>query len=113
MGAYKYVQEVYRKKQSDTIRFLQRVRCWYYRQLNAVHRAPRPTRPEKARRLGFKAKQGNFIYYMIYRVCSDLFILSLYKKLRLRPRVHIRNRAAVYIHYIQYIRYIIYSLYTL
>ena len=34
------------------------------RQLSAVHRASRPTRPDKARRLGYKAKQG----YVIYRV---------------------------------------------
>uniref|UniRef100_A0A7N5JEC0 Ribosomal protein L15 n=1 Tax=Ailuropoda melanoleuca TaxID=9646 RepID=A0A7N5JEC0_AILME len=42
----------------------QRVRCWQYRQLSALHRAPRPTRPDKARRLGYKAKQG----YVIYRI---------------------------------------------
>lgn len=41
-----------------------RVRCWQFRQLNAIHRASRPTRPDKARRLGYKAKQG----YVIYRV---------------------------------------------
>nr|CAB3265701.1 60S ribosomal protein L15-like [Phallusia mammillata] len=64
MGAYKYMSEVWRKKQSDVIRYLLRVRCWYFRQLSAVHRAPRPTRPDKARRLGYKAKQG----YVIYRV---------------------------------------------
>uniref|UniRef100_A0A8C0CAB3 Ribosomal protein L15 n=1 Tax=Balaenoptera musculus TaxID=9771 RepID=A0A8C0CAB3_BALMU len=52
------------KKQSDVMRFLLRVRCWQYGQLSALHRAPRPTRPDKARRLGYKAKQG----YMIYRV---------------------------------------------
>ena len=34
------------------------------RQLNVIHRASRPTRPDKARRLGYKAKQG----YVIYRV---------------------------------------------
>merc|ERR1711911_165258 len=34
------------------------------RQLTKVHRAPRPTRPDKARRLGYKAKQG----YVIYRI---------------------------------------------
>merc|ERR1712071_277485 len=44
-------------------RFLLRVRCWEYRQLPAIHRASRPTRPDKARRLGYKAKQG----YVIYR----------------------------------------------
>uniref|UniRef100_A0A8C6MQE1 Ribosomal protein L15 n=1 Tax=Mus spicilegus TaxID=10103 RepID=A0A8C6MQE1_MUSSI len=64
MGAYKYLQEVWRKKQSDVMRFLLRVRCWQYRQLSALHRAPCPTRPDKARRLGYKAKQG----YVIYRI---------------------------------------------
>merc|ERR1712007_80337 len=40
------------------------VRCWQYRQLTKVHRAPRSTRPDKARRLGYKNKQG----YVIYRI---------------------------------------------
>ena len=64
MGAYKYLEELWRKKQSDLLRFLLRVRCWQYRQLTSVHRAVRPTRPDKARRLGYKAKQG----YVVYRV---------------------------------------------
>ena len=51
--------ELYRKKQSDVMRYLLRVRCWQYRQLTKVHRAPRSTRPDKARRLGYKNKQGN------------------------------------------------------
>lgn len=34
------------------------------RQLNVIHRASRPSRPDKARRLGYKAKQG----FVIYRV---------------------------------------------
>ncbi|RZC73126.1 hypothetical protein C5167_048606, partial [Papaver somniferum] len=59
-GAYKYVFELWRKKQSDLMRFLQRVRCSEYRQ----HPSIRPIRPDKARRLGYKAKQG----YVIYRV---------------------------------------------
>jgi ribosomal protein L15E len=59
MGAYKYIQELHKKKQSDVMRFIQRMRTWQLRQLPAVHRAPRPTRPERARRLGYKAKQGN------------------------------------------------------
>ena len=58
MGAYKFMQEMYRKKQSDVMRFVLRVRTWNLRHLNSLHRAPRPTRPEKARRLGYKAKQG-------------------------------------------------------
>ncbi|KAJ5893400.1 hypothetical protein N7495_005091 [Penicillium taxi] len=64
MGALKYVEEIQKKKQSDVIRFLLRVRCWELRQLNVVHRASRPSRPDKARRLGYKAKQG----YVVYRI---------------------------------------------
>jgi len=64
MGAYKYVSELWRKKQSDVMRFLQRIRCWEYRQLPSIVRLTRPTRPDKARRLGYKAKQG----FVIYRV---------------------------------------------
>ncbi|RAO74096.1 uncharacterized protein BHQ10_010108 [Talaromyces amestolkiae] len=64
MGALKYVEELQKKKQSDILRFLLRVRCWELRQLNVIHRASRPSRPDKARRLGYKAKQG----YVIYRV---------------------------------------------
>ena len=64
MGAYKYMQEIWRHKQSEALKYLQRVRCWQYRQLSAVHRVTRPTRPEKARRLGYRAKQG----YVVYRV---------------------------------------------
>ncbi|PHU19457.1 60S ribosomal protein L15-1 [Capsicum chinense] len=64
VGAYTYVSELWRKKQSDVMRFLQRVRCWEYRQLPSIVRVTRPTRPDKARRLGYKAKQG----YVVYRV---------------------------------------------
>ncbi|XP_058126504.1 large ribosomal subunit protein eL15 [Anopheles ziemanni] len=64
MGAYRYVQELYRKKQSDVMRYLLRVRVWQYRQMTKFHRAPRPSRPDKARRLGYRAKQG----YSIFRI---------------------------------------------
>src|SRR5258708_6239671 len=64
MGAYKYLEELYKKKQSDVLRFLLRIRCWEYRQLKVIHRATRPSRPDKARRLGYKSKQG----FVIYRV---------------------------------------------
>lgn len=40
------------------------MRTWEYRQLPAIHRCTRPSRPDKARRLGYKAKQG----FVIYRV---------------------------------------------
>merc|ERR1719352_671821 len=64
MGAYKYLEEIWKKKQSDALRFLLRVRCWEYRQLPRIHRVEHPTRPDKARRLGYKAKQG----FVVYRV---------------------------------------------
>mmetsp|Transcript_7586 Transcript_7586/g.10758 ORF Transcript_7586/g.10758 Transcript_7586/m.10758 type:complete len:206 (+) Transcript_7586:55-672(+) len=58
MGAYAYLQEIWRKKQSDVLRFLLRVRAWEYRQLPKIHRVTHPSRPDKARKLGYKAKQG-------------------------------------------------------
>ncbi|OMH83493.1 60S ribosomal protein L15 [Zancudomyces culisetae] len=64
MGAYKYLEELQKKKQSDVMRFLLRVRCWEYRQRKVVHRASRSSRPDKARRLGYKAIQG----FVIYRI---------------------------------------------
>merc|ERR1719163_910669 len=64
MGAYKYLQELWRKKKSDVMRFVMRVRCWEYRQLPVVHRASKPSRLDKARACGYKAKQG----YSVYRV---------------------------------------------
>ena len=64
MGAYKYLEELWRKKQSDVMNFIFRVRTWEYRQLPVICRVNRPTRPDKARRLGYKAKQG----YVVYRI---------------------------------------------
>eukprot|EP00703_Trepomonas_sp_PC1_P001820 JAP94786.1 Ribosomal protein L15 [Trepomonas sp. PC1] len=64
MGAYKYVNELWRKKASEVANYLQRVRCWEYRQLPSIVRLQHPTRPEKAHRVGYKAKKG----YVIYRV---------------------------------------------
>lgn len=46
------------------MRFVLRIRTWEYRQLAAVHRCSRPSRVDKARRLGYKAKQG----YVVYRI---------------------------------------------
>ena len=58
MGAYKYIEEMWRHKQSDAMRFLFRVRAWEYRQRPKMVRLNRPSRPDKARKLGYKAKQG-------------------------------------------------------
>ena len=73
MGAYKYMTELYRKKQSDVMRYLLRVRCWQYRQLTKVHRAPRSTRPDKARRLGYKNKQG--MYFQVQALNKNLLMM--------------------------------------
>lgn len=59
-----YVEELWRKKQSDVLRFLLRLRCWEYRNGKAITRCSRPSRPEKARHVGYKAKQG----FVVYRV---------------------------------------------
>merc|ERR1712100_215210 len=59
-----YLRELWNRKQSDVVRFLQRVRAWEFRQMPTIYRATRPTRPDKARRVGYRAKQG----YIIYRV---------------------------------------------
>ena len=64
MGAYKYLEELWRKKQSDAMRYVLRIRSWEYRQLPKVCRVSHSTRPDKARKLGMKAKQG----YVVYRV---------------------------------------------
>eukprot|EP01083_Nonionella_stella_P234652 825828_1 len=64
MGGYRYLNELWKKKQADTMRFISRIRAWNYRQLPRVHRATRQTRPEKARMLGYKESPG----FVIYRV---------------------------------------------
>merc|ERR1711890_199067 len=48
MGAYKYLRELWNRKQSDVLRFVQRIRAWELRQLPSIHRATpqhAPTRP--------------------------------------------------------------------
>ena len=51
------VQELWKKKQSDVLRYLLRIRAWEYRQSPVITRCTQPTRPDKARRLGYKAKR--------------------------------------------------------
>jgi len=58
MGAYKYLEELWKKKQCDLMNFIMRVRTWELRQLPVVHRASHSSRPDKARRLGYRAKDG-------------------------------------------------------
>jgi len=58
------MQHIWNKKQSDVMRFSLRIRAWEYRHMHRLVRLPRPSRPDKARRLGYKRKQG----YVVYRV---------------------------------------------
>ncbi|KAB2008652.1 hypothetical protein ES319_D10G113900v1 [Gossypium barbadense] len=44
-----------------------RVRCWEYRQHPAIVRVNHPTRSDKARCLGYKAKQGFVVYHVRVR----------------------------------------------
>lgn len=55
------MEEMWRHKQADAMRFLLRVRAWEYRQRPKMVRCTKPTRTEKAHRLGYKAKQGYVI----------------------------------------------------
>merc|ERR1712183_1166571 len=51
----------------ETMQFVLRLRTWEYRQLLTLHRVTRPSRPDKARRLGYKAKQGVVVYRVAVR----------------------------------------------
>lgn len=87
MGAYSYIRELWTKKQSEVMTYIQRVRCWEYRQLPELVRVSRPTRPDKAHRLGYKAKQGMVVYRVRVRKGSRRRVA---KKNRLygKPRTH-------------------------
>ncbi|RWW53652.1 hypothetical protein BHE74_00039842 [Ensete ventricosum] len=82
------------------MRFLQRVRCWEYRQLPSIVRVTRPTRPDKARRLGYKAKQvdrrrffRHIAFYCCYVADNVLFLnMQGYVIYRVRVRRGGRKR---------------------
>jgi len=56
------LREIHRKKQSDIMRYLMRIALVEARQRDQVHRIERPTFLERARKLGYKAKQGYVMY---------------------------------------------------
>lgn len=104
MGAYQYLRQLWTKKQSDVMRFLLRLRCWEYRQLPELVRLTHPTRPDKARRLGYKAKQGYVLYRMRIRKGGRRKVASknrLYGKNRthhiyqLTPKINLQNLAEI------------------
>merc|ERR1712078_588868 len=55
-------EELWKKKQCDVLRYLMRIRAWEYRQQTKVCRVTRPTRHDKANKLGYKAKEGYAIF---------------------------------------------------
>ena len=65
MGAYKYMEELYKKKQSDLMRFLLRVRCWQFRQLAAIHRASRYVIVKRNIGLNGGGKSGKYVGFCI------------------------------------------------
>ncbi|ELP92917.1 60S ribosomal protein L15-2, putative [Entamoeba invadens IP1] len=62
MGAYKYINALNRKKQSDALRYLRRIRCWELRHLPRIHRIAAPTNVARARILGFKNRKGFLVF---------------------------------------------------
>ena len=60
MGAYKYMRELW-KQPKENIGDIQRVRMQKWRTEGATERIDRPTRLDRARSLGYKAKQGIFM----------------------------------------------------
>lgn len=60
MGMYKYIRNLW-KKPSETLKELTRARLIEWRKQPATLRLDRPTRLDRARSLGYKAKLGIFI----------------------------------------------------
>lgn len=56
--AYKYMREAWAKPEESFVEELMRRRLIKWRKQSAVVRIQRPTRIDRARRLGYKAKQG-------------------------------------------------------
>jgi large subunit ribosomal protein L15e len=56
--AYKYIAEAYKRPDQSFVKTLMRERLIEWRKQPTVNRIDRPTRLDRARRLGYKAKQG-------------------------------------------------------
>jgi large subunit ribosomal protein L15e len=59
--AYKYIAEAWAKPEKSYVDQLMRQRLIEWRQQSVIARIEKPTRIDKARRLGYKAKQGFII----------------------------------------------------
>ncbi|MBU7022628.1 MAG: 50S ribosomal protein L15e [Theionarchaea archaeon] len=58
MGYYKYVREAWKSPDKSYVKSLMRQRMPEWRRENVITRIERPTRPDRARTLGYKAKPG-------------------------------------------------------
>ncbi|KYK33647.1 MAG: 50S ribosomal protein L15e [Theionarchaea archaeon] len=58
MGYYKYVREAWKNPDESYVKDLMRERMPEWRRQNVITRIERPTRPDRARALGYKAKPG-------------------------------------------------------
>jgi len=56
--AYKYIAEAWAKPEKSYVKELMRQRLIKWRKQSAIVRIEKPTRTDRARRLGYKAKQG-------------------------------------------------------
>uniref|UniRef100_A0ABI7YDR0 Ribosomal protein L15 n=1 Tax=Felis catus TaxID=9685 RepID=A0ABI7YDR0_FELCA len=65
MGAYTYILALWRKTQSDVMRFILSTASY-----SALYRVPHSARHAKAPRLGYNAKQG-YVMYRIHVHCGD------------------------------------------
>jgi len=56
--AYKYVAKAWKKPEASFVKELMRQRAMEWRKQPTINRIERPTRLDRARKLGYKAKQG-------------------------------------------------------
>jgi len=56
--AYKYMAQAWRKPEESYVKELMKQRLIKWRKLPSVFRIEKPTRIDRARRLGYKAKRG-------------------------------------------------------
>ncbi len=56
------LRAIHRKKQSDVVRYMTRLKIVEARQFDVVHRIEKPTFIDRARKLGYKAKHGYTVW---------------------------------------------------
>jgi len=60
-GMYGHIRELWKRPRDGILAEIQRMRLIEWRRGPAIVRVPRPTRLDRARALGYKAKQGVFV----------------------------------------------------